>query len=253
MGTGAITQYVDVAQIVLYIFWIFFFGLIIYLVREGKREGFPLESDRKDYKIIQGWPAIPKPKTYKLANGMEVQAPHGRDQPEQLAAKRMGNYPGSPIEPTGNPMVDGIGPGAWTRRMDIPDHMLDGSSKIRPLRAAADYSVAIQDIDPRGLEVYGADGAVAGKVVDLWVDRAEMMFRYLEVVTNGGRRVLLPMNFSRIKREGIRVQSILASQFEQVPTTRQPDEVTFLEEDKIMGYYGGGTLYATPDRQEPLV
>jgi photosynthetic reaction center H subunit len=28
--------------------------------------------------------------------------------------------------------------------------------------------------------------------------------------------------------------------------------VTLLEEDKIMGYYGGGTLYADRRRQEPL-
>lgn len=33
MGTGAITAYIDVAQIVLYIFWIFFFGLVVYLVQ----------------------------------------------------------------------------------------------------------------------------------------------------------------------------------------------------------------------------
>ena len=43
---GAITQYIDVAQILLYAFWIFFAGLIIYLRREDKREGYPLESDR---------------------------------------------------------------------------------------------------------------------------------------------------------------------------------------------------------------
>jgi len=29
--------------------------------------------------------------------------------------------------------------------------------------------------------------------------------------------------------------------------------VTLLEEDKIAGYFGGGRLYATPDRQEPLL
>jgi photosynthetic reaction center H subunit len=39
---GAITSYIDIAQVVLYLFWIFFFGLIIYLHREGKREGYPL-------------------------------------------------------------------------------------------------------------------------------------------------------------------------------------------------------------------
>ena len=37
MGTGAITQYVDVAKLVLYAFWIFFFGLIYYLIRDNHR------------------------------------------------------------------------------------------------------------------------------------------------------------------------------------------------------------------------
>ena len=38
-----------------------------------------------------------------------------------------------------------------------------------------------------------------------------------------------------------------------MPGIRNPDSVTLLEEDKIMAYYGGGTLYATPQRQEPLL
>ena len=46
MPTGAITQYIDVAQLTLYAFWIFFALLIVYLRREDKREGYPLESDR---------------------------------------------------------------------------------------------------------------------------------------------------------------------------------------------------------------
>jgi photosynthetic reaction center H subunit len=253
MGTGAITQYVDLAQIVLYMFWIFFFGLVVYLVREGKREGFPLESDRKDYATIEGWPPVPSPKSFKLQSGEILYAPHDRDIRQDLPVKRMGNYPGSPVEPTGNPMVDGIGPAAWTKRMDVPDHMLDGSAKIIPLRATGEFSVAIQDVDPRGLEVFGCDSKPAGKIVDLWVDQAEMMFRYLEMTTNGGRKVLLPINFARIKSDGIYVHAITAAQFEQVPGTRQPDQVTFLEEDKIVGYFGGGKLYATPDRQEPLL
>jgi photosynthetic reaction center H subunit len=29
--------------------------------------------------------------------------------------------------------------------------------------------------------------------------------------------------------------------------------VTLLEEDKISGYYGGGTLYADPSRSEPIL
>ena len=38
MPTGAITSEIDVAQVVLYAFWFFFAGLIIYLRKEDKRE-----------------------------------------------------------------------------------------------------------------------------------------------------------------------------------------------------------------------
>ena len=44
--TGAITGYIDVAQLVLYAFWVFFAGLIYYLHRENKREGYPLLTDK---------------------------------------------------------------------------------------------------------------------------------------------------------------------------------------------------------------
>jgi len=38
-----------------------------------------------------------------------------------------------------------------------------------------------------------------------------------------------------------------------VPATRAPDSITLLEEEKICAYFGGGLLYATPSRQEPLL
>ena len=34
----------DIAQLSLYLFWAFFFGLVIYLQRENMREGYPLEN-----------------------------------------------------------------------------------------------------------------------------------------------------------------------------------------------------------------
>jgi photosynthetic reaction center H subunit len=45
----------------------------------------------------------------------------------------------------------------------------------------------------------------------------------------------------------------LAAQFENVPALKHPEQITRLEEEKICAYYGAGTLYATPERQEPLV
>jgi photosynthetic reaction center H subunit len=256
MGTGAITAYFDVAQIALYVFWIFFAGLIYYLHQESKREGYPLESDRSGSIKVQGFPAIPDPKTYKLQDGRTVTVPNNNVSPQTLKATPSGKWPGAPLNPTGNPMLDGVGPGAYADRADIPDVTYDGKLRIVPLRADTAYGVAHQDKDPRGMEVVGADGKVGGIVRDLWVDRSEAMFRYLELdvqVGGGTRRVMLPINFTRIGARQVKVASILGHQFSSVPSLRNPDQITFLEEEKVMAYYGGGTLYATPSRKEPLL
>lgn len=256
MGTGAITAYFDVAQIALYVFWIFFAGLIYYLHQESKREGYPLESDRSGSIKVQGFPTMPDPKTYKLQDGRTVTVPNNNVSPQALKATPSGNWPGAPLNPTGNPMLDGVGPGAYADRADIPDVTYDGKLRIVPLRADTAYGVAHQDKDPRGMEVVGADGTVGGIVRDLWVDRSEAMFRYLELdvpVADGTRRVMLPINFTRIGARQVKVASILGHQFSSVPSLRNPDQITFLEEEKVMAYYGGGTLYATPSRKEPLL
>lgn len=254
MGTGAITQYVDVAQLVLYLFWAFFFGLIYYLQRESHREGYPMVDDGPRQQVITGWP-IPDPKTYKLAHGGEVSVPTMVVPPHEvnLAAEPAHPWKGAPLVPTGNPMLDGIGPGAYAQRADVPDLTWDGQVKIIPLRLATDYEVSGNDPDPRGMTIVGADDEPGGIVRELWIDTAEVMFRYLEVETPSGRRVMVPMFFCRITRKGVKVYAILGHQFEQVPGLRNPDQITFLEEEKVMGYFGGGTLYAEPSRAEPLV
>jgi photosynthetic reaction center H subunit len=257
MGTGAITSYVDVAQLVLYAFWLSFAALIYYLQRESKREGFPLESQRPNGQVYTttGLVSMPNPKVYKTADGHEYFAPSDKKSPQVLKAVPRNRFNGAPLEPTGNPMLDGVGPGAYADRADRPELTFEGHPLIAPLRAAAGFSVSTKDINPIGLPVLGADGQVAGKVVDMWLDKAEMIFRHIEVevpTSSGGRRVLLPINFSRIGRFNVQVKSILSTQFTLVPGLKNPDQITMLEEEKIMAYYGGGTLYATPDRQECL-
>lgn len=253
MEIGAITQYVDVAQLVLYAFWLFFFGLVYYLLRESHREGYPMDSGRENGPVIGGWPTVPPSKVYKLADGREMLSPDPNRPDGAYSAQRTrpGNW--SPFEPVGEPLLAGVGPGAWAARADHPDMTYDGHVKIVPLRAADDHGVAIQDTDPRGLPVVGADGEQAGTVKDLWVDKAEMMFRYLEVQLVAGQSVLLPMNFARIRKSGVEVHALLSDQFTNVPTTKVPDQVTLLEEEKIMAYYGAGLMYATPHRQEPIL
>jgi photosynthetic reaction center H subunit len=254
MQVGAITGYVDLAQIILYLFWLFFAGIIFYLVLENHREGYPMESEGPPGSApVMGWP-IPEPKTFKLANGKSVTVPElDRPEPPQNT-RRDGSSYGNPYIPTGDLMTSGVGPGAYAMRADVPDLDLHGHPIIRPLRVLDGFDVSRNDTDPRGLPVLGTDNKVAGKVVDMWVDTCEMLFRYVELELAGsGRHVLLPVAFARIKSDSVKAHSIYAAQFANVPTTKSTDQVTMLEEEKITAYYGAGTLYADPMRAEPLL
>ena len=258
MGTGAITQYIDVAQLVLYAFWIFFFGLIFYLRREDRREGYPLENEHGPGRD-PGFIWIPEPKTFvSLHDGSTVSKPDGvRDSREHNAAPTA-PWPGAPIAPLSNGMGAGVGPGSYAMRADVPDLTVEGEPKIVPLRVATDFGVETRDPDPRGMEVVGCDGGKGGVVRDIWVDRSDIIFRYLEVETitaTEKNRFLLPLNFAEIDaaRKRIRVGAIKGVHFAGVPVLKNPDQVTLLEEDMLVGYYGGGFLYADPARQEPLL
>jgi len=280
MEVGAITSHIDVAQVVLYAFWLFFAGLIFYLRREDRREGYPLESEVTGKPDESSWGLwVPEPKVFLLPHGGTATAPDNRPEPDPSKLAPVAPWSGAPFEPTGNPMLDGVGPGAYAMRADEPDVMEDGSANIVPLRVASDYWIEESDTDPRGLEVIGADGKVAGTVKDVWVDRAEQLIRYLEVEVAGSdasqpavaeegaeegatapavSTVLAPMPMVEIKGGGmskrhVKVNALLAHQFADVPKTKHSDQVTLLEEDRIVGYFGAGTLYASPSRLEPLV
>lgn len=257
---GSLTGYIDVAQLTLYAFFIFFFGIIYYLRREDKREGYPLESEyapagapRKE-----GFPFTPSPKTFLLAHGGTYQAPTSVVDERPIHAKPVERWPGSPLQPSGDPMLDGVGPASWVNRQDVPEMMIDGSPMIMPMRVVNDASVDTEDADPRGMVVLGADKLPAGVVSDIWVDRAEPMIRYLQVsvpVEAGTREVLLPIMFTRINqsRREVKVTSILARHFATVPGIQSPNQVTKREEDRITAYYGSGHLYAKPSRLGPLL
>lgn len=155
-----------------------------------------------------------------------------------------------------NPLLSNLGPASYADRADVPDLTIDGEPKIVPMRVAPSFFIEPRDPDPRGMTVVGMDGAEAGVVADLWVDRSEPQLRYLEVAVSGtGRPVLVPVTMARVSRRHgrVRVGAILARQFADVPATASPDRVTLREEDRIMAYFAAGYLFATPERQEPLL
>ncbi|HKM64353.1 MAG TPA: photosynthetic reaction center subunit H [Acidisphaera sp.] len=256
MGAGAITSQIDVAQLTLYAFWIFFIALVFYLHRENKREGYPLDSDASGRRSVEGWPGVPKPKIFHLWDGRTVQAPRPEAFSRPKNAVDNGVYIGQPLDPVGNPLLAGVGPGAWAERGHEPARTIDGRSAIVPIGMADDVSINEKDPDPRGLDVVALDGRVAGTVADVWVDLTEPQIRYLEVQTlpgAGGRRVLLPIYYAVVDNGIVSVQSITAEQFANVPVTARRDQISLTEEDKISAYFSAGNMWATPQSSEPLI
>ena len=271
------TSGIDLVDVALWGFMIFFFALVFVLNRESHREGFPLESEVGGGVEDKNSLRLPLPKTYRIPHGRgTVSVPNDKREQRSLALARTSNSPGSPFVPTGDPMRDGVGPASWAEREDVPDLTLEGDHRVVPYRVAKGYTVEENDVDPRGLPVIAGDGEKVGVVSDLWVDRSEAIIRYYEVTLDGApvmdkaaelaaaavpgaeaeqaastKKVLVPFPFSVVRKDALRVEAIMSEHFKHVPVTKNPDSVTRLEEDKISGYFGGGKLYATADRQEP--
>lgn len=283
--------YQDIAFLSLVIFFLFFFGLVFYLRREDRREGFPL-ADEYTGELEQTNAGlgvyVPEPKSFKLMHGRgEKQAPNFKDMTPPIQARRMGVSPGSPYEPSGDPMTSGVGPGAWTPRPEEPELDSEGHIKIRPMAKLPEFSIAPGDVDPRGFAMIGCDKEEAGKIVDMWVDIPEQLIRYYEIEVAGGgaasaaeaksdngeegeslvdklkpgnggggaKRVLIPATMVSVRKKAQKIETnaIRADQFANVPRTAKDDQITLNEEEKIAAYYGAGYLYATEQRQEPLI
>ncbi|MAM62912.1 photosynthetic reaction center subunit H [Maritimibacter sp. UBA3975] len=253
--TGTFFANFDLASLSLWMFWVFFALLVYYLQRENMREGYPLEDDDGKRAPNSGLIGAPEDKTFLLPHGRGTYAVPSGQNPERanlaLAKTAAGN--GFPMAPTGDPMIDGVGPASWAERRDSPE--LDGSGhpKIVPMSAIDGVTVAAGR-DPRGLPVVSGDDKVIGTITDMWIDEPEQMVRYLEyelAAEFGEGKRLVPMTLSSIKSDRVRVRTLFAHQFATVPQHASPRQVTLLEEDKISGYYAGGLLYASEARLEP--
>jgi photosynthetic reaction center H subunit len=247
---------IDVALLVFWAFLLFFVCLIFYLRREDRREGYPLEDEttgRLD--SVGGVLHTAATKSFLLPFGHgTVTAPTKGREPVNIAARRTERSPGAPYAPTGNPLVDGIGPAAWADRAKRPDLDMDGHPRIVPLGGSASYGIAREDSDLSGWPVIGADGAVAGTVSGLWIDTADRLVRYIQLA-DVGAPLLAPMMMAKIDRRRRRVviDALNAAQFAGVPRLAATDQITLYEEERVQAYFGGGYLYANAARQEPFL
>ena len=247
----------DLASAAIWLFWLFFALLVYYLQTENMREGYPLQDDDGGEAPNQGPFPVPSDKTFLLPHGRgELTVPTGqRGDRADLALERTAVATGSPYVPTGDPMVDGVGPASWAPRSDHPELDAHGHAKIQPMSALQDFNVSA-GIDPRGKAVVAGDGEVVGRITDMWIDVPEQMVRFLTIDVNpegSGKLRLIPMNFAKIKNNRVVVRSIYEGHFDGIPQIKDATQITLLEEEKIMAYFGGGTLYADPARSEPVV
>ncbi|WP_298301217.1 photosynthetic reaction center subunit H [uncultured Erythrobacter sp.] len=277
MGNVYIAGLFDVAELSVILFFVFFVGLVIYLNRESRREGYPLEHEQSGL-IDRGLPLSDGgKKTFDLPHGRGSYTPEDapRDElskVENIPAKQAWGGTGAPWVPEGDAMADGLGTAAYAQREDYPDLTVDGHPRIVPIGDAVHgIEIAEQDQNPVGLAVYGADKKMAGEVSDVWVDQAEHMIRYLEITTNSGKKVLAPMAYAAVQGTKwlgglggllpivddqtalIDIEAIRSDQFDSVPAIAKAGQITRLEEDKIQAYYGGGYLHALPERSEPWI
>ncbi len=239
----------DLASLAIWLFWGFFALLVYYLQTENMREGYPLETEDGQPAPNQGPFGLPKPKTFLLPHGRgSVSLPDGAQENRDLPLVRTAASEGFPHAPTGDPMVDGVGPAAWAPRRDVPELDGHGHNKIVPMAMAGGFAVSAGR-DPRGLPVQASDLEVVGRVSDMWVDSPEQLVRYLEIDLNEGGKRLVPMPMVKIRADRVRINSISSDLFAGVPQTRSMAEVTLLEEEKISAYYAGGTMYAAAKRK----
>ena len=254
--TGTFFGNFDLASLAIWMFWAFFALLIFYLQRENMREGYPLENDNGTEAANQGPFPVPDPKTFKMPHGRgDLTVSDGAKEDREVALRQTIDANGYPLETTGDPMLDGVGPASWAPRRDVPELDGHGHPKIIPMVATENFFVSAGR-DPRGLPVVAGDKATVGKISDMWIDEAEQMVRYLEIELDpsaGEGKRLVPLNLARIHSDRVAVRSIYGEHFNNVPRHASDRQVTLLEEEKISAYYGGGTLYADKMRSEPLL
>lgn len=252
------TEQLDIPLLLVILFFLFFLGLVYYLRSEDKREGYPLESDRTNGRVsVVGFPPMPKPKFFRLSDGTLRPAPHPQRERE-LNAMPAYEFPGAPIIPLGDPLVDGIGPASYALKEDVPDLTADGSLTLAPMRHHPQYHFEGSGPNLIGWTVVASDGEIVGTVHDVWINAIEYFLRYVEIDCNlegGSRRVMAPYAFAEL-RESLRelhFSSINSHQFARVPVLADENQITMREEDRINAYFAGGLLYGRPRRKGPLL
>jgi len=247
MPLGSITYHIDFAETALVLFFLGFLGIVWFLRRLDKREGYPMKTSPFSARPMLGFPSPPDPKTYLLEEGGTTVAPHYYPQPPSRAVP-LYSFDGTPMTPVGNPLLAALGPGAWVMRRDEPMLTEKGELMLEPLRKSKEWSVEKGEADPRGMVVFDRRWKKVGVVHDVWVDKSIKILRLLEIELRAGLasgRVLVPIFHTEIDEQAreVRITALEAHQFADLPMPSKPDELTAREDDRLNAYFAAGYFY----------
>lgn len=255
MPLGSITYHIDLAQTAITLFFLVFLGLVWFLRRLDKREGYPMKASPFDPEPMLGFPPPPEPETYLLNEGGTTVAPHLYPPPD-AKVKPLYPFAGTPLVPVGNPLLTPLGPGAWVMRRDEPMLTEKGELMLQPLRKLPEWRVEEGEADPRGMTVFDWRWIEIGVVHDIWVDQSIKILRLLEVELRTGLasgRVLVPIFHCTINERAreVHVTALRAHQFADIPMPVAPDRITAREDDRLNAYFAAGRFYRDTDLTEP--
>ena len=241
----------DVAILCVIAFVTFFVGLVVYLRREDKREGYPVEVSGFMGRThsAEGFPAVPRPKLFFRPHGRGVAQAPRVEEPETVRPGQTLPPMAFPLDPGPDPLEEGIGAAAFTTlREDEPDLDVEGEPKLISLNDHPEYYIPKGDPDPRGWVLVSADEKIVGKVHDLWFNRAEFFLRYFEVSIDGaeGRR-LIPSFFAEAlpRDSAVRATTLIARDLRRAPIRADDSCITMREEDRLNGFFAGGLRFST--------
>lgn len=246
---GNITEVIDLPDTAWWIFFVFFLGLVWYNRRQDKREGYPMKESPFSSKQSLGFPLPPEePQAYLLNEGGITTAPHYYE-PGDMHAKPLYVFAGTPLTPVGNPLLAGIGPGAWVKRKNEPMLTEKGELLLEPMRKLEpEWSIGKKDADPRGMKVFDWRWNEVGIVHDVWIDQGIKVIRMFEVDLLpglGAARVLVPLYHTTIseRMREIRVTALRSYQFADIPMPAKPGEITAREDERLNAYFAAGHFY----------
>ena len=248
MTFGHISPVIDLPQVLFWLFFLAFLALVFYLRRADKREGYPMKASPFDPSPLLGFPLPPEePQTYVLNDGGTTLAPHFYA-PGDVHARPLRLFDGTPLVPVGNPLLAGLGPGAWVKRRDEPMLTEEGELNLQPLRLLPDWSIPRGEADPRGMRVFDFRWNLIGTVRDVWIDRSIKIPRLLEVEPRPGLGrpvVLVPIWHVHVleRAREVHVESLHARQLADVPMPAAPDRITAQEDERLNAYFAAGRFY----------